>query len=374
MTIEPKYLTVHVLGAGKGESIVLQLPDGGFGVVDCCARSLDDPTSNPTVALLNEIGGSELEFLCLTHPHDDHFRGMSQILDRFPTRCFWYFGAQSAAQFEQLVNYVRFEALQEATPEAGDWGREFPRIWSLVEARRKAKTIMLKASRPGTPLYPVPIDTLAHFQIVGLAPSENQAASYVSGFKDCFDREGRFHARLPRDYHNRISVALRIKYGQTRVILGGDVERPGWLDVLQEVQFADLAAHLVKVPHHGSENGYCENLWSHFSASGKPDAVVTSYASQGLPRRRALEVIRDHANTVLLTCGSALRSSELPSGTNEEEFKSRLALLNKMGRLQGEGIHACGRWTLVFDVQGNCVHRESSSPAIVLNALEDRIL
>lgn len=30
-------LTVHVIGSGKGESIILQMPNGEWGVVDCYA-------------------------------------------------------------------------------------------------------------------------------------------------------------------------------------------------------------------------------------------------------------------------------------------------------------------------------------------------
>ncbi len=91
MTTDPRRLSVHVLGAAKGESIVLQLPNGRWGVVDCYARSL-----NPTLMFLRESGVEKLEFLCLTHPHDDHYRGMSQILEEFPVAYFWHFGAPRA--------------------------------------------------------------------------------------------------------------------------------------------------------------------------------------------------------------------------------------------------------------------------------------
>src|SRR5262249_32305429 len=147
---------------------------------------------------------------------------------------------------------------------------------------------------------------------------------------------------------------------------GGDVERPGWADVLTEIRPRDLAANLVKVSHHGSTNGYCEGLWEHFSASGQPDAVITSYLSQGLPRKEALDHIRGHTRSMLLTWATALRETELPDGVAPEILRSRLALLRRMGHLEDEAGHRCGRWSLVFDDQGHCVSRDSAVPAMDL--------
>lgn len=287
MTTEKPNLTIHVLGAGKGESIVIQLPNGRWGVVDCYSSSLDDIATNATYGFLVENAVEELEFICMTHPHDDHYRGIGQLLDRFRTRYFWHSGSQSVSQFKAHVNYVRCEA----EGYAADSGRAYLEIWQKIDELRRQKLTRLKESRPTTVLYPVPLDENANFRIVGLAPSGNQAAIYHRGFLDCFDDEGRFKKRLPHDHQNRISVALLLEYGSTRIVLGGDVESPGWADVLQEISPNLLDAALVKVSHHGSTNGYCPNLWKYFSASQKPLAVVTSYVAQGLPRRNALDHI-----------------------------------------------------------------------------------
>jgi beta-lactamase superfamily II metal-dependent hydrolase len=369
MTTDQPRLSIHVLGAAKGESIVIQLPDGRWGVVDCYARSPDDPSSNPTISLLREQGAGELEFLCLTHPHDDHFRGIGQLLDEFPVRYFWHFGAQSAAQFKLLVKYVRLEAEQEATEESRQSGRLFSEIWQRVDRFRRAKKTRLKECRPATLLYPVPADWSAHFRVIGLAPSAEQSAIYHKGYTECFDQAGRFKDRLPREHHNRISIALLLIFGSTKIILGGDVESPGWTDVLMDINPHELAANLVKVSHHGSTTGYCGDLWKHFSASGKPHAVITSYLSQGLPQRRALDHIREHTPSILLTCATAVRQTELPERVAPQILRSRLALLRKMGHLEDEASHRCGRWTLMFDDQGHCVGRNSAPPALDLSEM-----
>ena len=216
MTTDSQLLSIHVLGAGKGESIVLQFPSGLWGIVDCYARSSNDPTTNPTLKFLRDSGVEKLEFLCLTHPHDDHYRGMSQILREFPPRFFWHFGAQTPPHFIKLINYFRKEAAKTGDQEAIDDADEFVRIWLEADRKREAGTTRFKESRPATQLYPVPLDPDASFQIWGLAPSGDQAREYHKAFETCTDDQGRFRERLPHSHHNRISVGLRIKFGTTR--------------------------------------------------------------------------------------------------------------------------------------------------------------
>ena len=45
---------------------------------------------------LNSKGVHSLEFLCLTHPHADHFMGMSCLIRDLQIKAFWAFGAKSA--------------------------------------------------------------------------------------------------------------------------------------------------------------------------------------------------------------------------------------------------------------------------------------
>jgi len=68
---EPKKLLgIHVIGAGKGESILLELPNREWGVVDCFSPSLTKKHLNQTLRLLADFDVTRLCFICLTHPHE----------------------------------------------------------------------------------------------------------------------------------------------------------------------------------------------------------------------------------------------------------------------------------------------------------------
>ncbi len=364
-----KLLEVHVLGAGKGESIVLRLPDGGWGIVDCCASSRSDESKNATLEFLRSRGIMDLEFLCLTHPHADHYMGMSHILDCCNIKYFWQFNGLSGAGFVQLIEFLHDDAESLDTPEDKDNAIEFNRIFTILrEKRKRARAPLPTILRVGTgsPLYPLPFSDSAAFRIVALAPPGNLVDRYEAQLASCFNQDGTIKEKYREPDHNMVSVALLVIHGETRVILGGDVEREGWSYAILQMGIEKLPAHLVKVSHHGSEHSFCDRLWEYHSARGKPIAVVTSYVSQNLPRKLALDEAGRYCQAVLLTCGTAISATDLPDGLSQEQFRVRLALVNKMGTVRDESRHACGRWTFVFDDCGHCIHREPIDPAIVL--------
>jgi len=364
-----KLLEVHVLGAGRGEGIVLRLPDGGWGVVDCCASSSSDESKNSTLEFLRSRNIKDLEFLCLTHPHDDHYKGMSHILDCCNIKYFWQFNGLSGAGFVDLIEFLHCDAESLDTPEDKDNAVEFYRIFAILKDKRKrAKPPLPKILRVGTGslLYPVPFTNSGPFRIVALAPSGDLVGRYETELASCFNEDKTIKVKYRVPDHNLVSVALLVIHGETRVILGGDVERNGWSDAILLMGIDNLSAHLVKISHHGSEHSFCDRLWEYHSARGKPIAVVTSYVSRNLPRKLALDEAARYSQAVLLTCGTAIRATELPDGLSPEQFQVRLALGIKMGNVRDESSHACGRWTFVFDDCGCCIRRESLDPAVVL--------
>jgi hypothetical protein len=306
-----------------------------------------------------------LEFLALTHPHDDHYRGMSHLLEAFPVRFFWRFNGLSGPHFIRLVEYLRVEAEALDQTDAIESGREFERIFALIGRSRRdgGPSPRVKRSGPATQLYPVPYDEAASFRILGLAPSGNQVERYERSLHQCFNADGTIRSRLPHADHNLVSMALLVIFGQTRILLGGDVEREGWQDVIAEMGPATLASHAVKVSHHGSPTGYCDGLWSHISASISPLAIVTAYAAQHLPRKIALDHIRAHTREILTTCLTAVKDDQLPTWTDPRSARLRLALGQKMGRIVQDVPHQCGRCTLIFDDRGRCTDIQTIPPA-----------
>jgi beta-lactamase superfamily II metal-dependent hydrolase len=73
---------------------------------------------------------------------------------------------------------------------------------------------------------------------------------------------------------NNLSLVVFIRYGGVTFLFPGDLEREGWLALLERPDFrAQLGeVAVLMAPHHGRENGYCEEVFGYCW----PHAVVIS--------------------------------------------------------------------------------------------------
>ena len=73
---------------------------------------------------------------------------------------------------------------------------------------------------------------------------------------------------------NNLSLVVFIKFGNFKILFPGDMERAGWLKLLEQPAFqAELVGtDILVASHHGRENGFCEEIFEYFT----PDAVVIS--------------------------------------------------------------------------------------------------
>jgi hypothetical protein len=156
-------------------------------------------------------------------------------------------------------------------------------------------------------------------QIFSLAPSGNLANRYQREI-DELNMTVSDTSQVVKTYqrHNLISSVLLVKYGETRVILGGDAEKESWDNILADeirIKNESLECELVKVSHHGSKSGMTKNLWETLSPNGTCYAVLTPFKSQRLPSREAVEKISHHTQALFST---ALDATTIATRTMEE--------------------------------------------------------
>jgi len=80
-------LEISIFGPGYGESIVLHIPQVGWGIIDSCVQKFGNTTIIPTLEyLLNIIKPSfpKLAFVILTHPYQAHCEGLDKIIKEYP--------------------------------------------------------------------------------------------------------------------------------------------------------------------------------------------------------------------------------------------------------------------------------------------------
>jgi len=269
-------LSVVVFGPGRGEAVVVQLPDGRLGVVDGCKGPSNpkDPrgTGDPVREFLHAVEAHrgltehtlELEFVCLTHPHDDHYAGLGQLMSRYSGRIRrpWT-GPHGGRYAKALMAYIgKTRGGRDSLPDNADLKGLEAVILEFANARRRCR-LEFDEVRRGAMLLP-PEDVAGHPLTItgwGPAPADSHAALEDLYFALTELTQG---MRPPRPRNpNLTSGALLVRWGTSAVLLAGDLLRGRGGTVGWEAAhgLVDGPVQVVNVAHHASEEAHDEELW-----------------------------------------------------------------------------------------------------------------
>lgn len=291
---------VYVLGCSVGESIVIEF-DGRYGVID----SFRHDGGVPPLRFLQRRGVRELAFLGLTHPHEDHYGGMAEILGYF-------------LKLEGVKEFWRSPAL--------DWSKTYQVLKLRVAKMVQAPTFHAAAAaslQDLADLYELLFQNrdrliVRNFE-VGLARSLGPGLSCVGIAPPgnfVLRAQERLAWELTQNDHkseplNDYSFGLHLKLGDSSVFLTGDAGRNSWpacrADPVWIESVKPGAQVLLKAPHHGSVKDSPDWLLAFLAGSAETTTVVTRYNRSRLPRVAGL--------TRLGGLGNAYRLSE-QSGPN----------------------------------------------------------
>jgi beta-lactamase superfamily II metal-dependent hydrolase len=244
-------LEVHVLNAGKGDSIILRhIADGGeesFALVDSCYFNRADGA--PALQRLRELGAKELSFVCLTHPHADHYRGMYSVLEHFENRIdrFFIFPAEEFLNSkikELAMKYLEIASNQDSE-DIKSSNIEFVSILCFIE-----ESIGVENCFPLTgPLSKLAVKGFQGVELFSILPYRAFKGVYLerlrSGDATLFESE----------QENELSIALKINYAGESVILGADAPKESWLKIRADQKAgrqSEICCKAAKLPHHGS--------------------------------------------------------------------------------------------------------------------------
>jgi beta-lactamase superfamily II metal-dependent hydrolase len=102
---------------------------------------------------------------------------------------------------------------------------------------------------------------------------------------------------------NNLSVVQFLRSQGLHMVFAGDMERPGWLKLLERESFrAELATVNVFVAsHHGRESGCCEELFQRTSC--RPDLFIMSDKATEYSTQRTISWYRQRANGIMFGDG-----------------------------------------------------------------------
>ena len=271
-------IEVTVLGPGYGESVLVHLGNGAWVIVDSCINRDGVPQA---LAYLQRIGVSPADAVTLivaTHWHDDHIRGMADIVGLCKNARFCCAAALGEVRFLEAIGGL------EGHPFSGSGSgvREIHRVFRQFE------------DRSDSPIFALPDRRLYgpdRFEIWTLSPHDSEFVTFLRRIKQLTPKAGETKRRIPGIAPNHIAVVLWIRVGDVVVLLGSDLEKRGWRAILASRGRPTSKASLYKVAHHGSPGADIPELWSELL---KPDpfAVLTPWHRGARPRPTQKDVRR----------------------------------------------------------------------------------
>lgn len=195
--LQPKELAVHFIDVGQGDAALVLTPHGRAVMIDCGGTrdNAFDIGGRVDVPYLLHYGVQKLDYIFLTHVHEDHAAGAGGILKKLPVTAI-------VTGNEGRSAYVKSMAL------------------SAAEASR---TQFLSAW-PGQ-----------HIELDGVMFDVLYAPTALSSGKG---RTG-----------NEVSNVIRVRYGQASFLFTGDLVSEQEQTLLRQV---DPHSTVLKVGHHGS--------------------------------------------------------------------------------------------------------------------------
>jgi beta-lactamase superfamily II metal-dependent hydrolase len=322
-------LEVYVNDVGQGDSVLIKTPDGKWHLIDAGKACEEQMTKKGAANFLRwkfiddlKEPSMALENVIVSHPDDDHYGGMLNVLTGDPgdggtfvvsVASFWHSG------FAKFKSAPKLGATEDGTSDP------LPIAIPGVESRGTFVTELLDGrdsfGNPSRPFetkfqkYAALVSTVPgsvrrltnHTQYLpGYGPGENPVTIRVLGPVLESLQSGSVGFRKFNDSDsetvNGHSVVLLITYGNARILLSGDLNAAAQRLLMSMYPAGELAADVLKGCHHGSDDVDMQFL----AAVGARATVISSGDNESYSHPRPM---------LVGACGRYGRRSKTRKGT-----------------------------------------------------------
>lgn len=328
-------LEITLFGKGYGECVVIHTGNGEYIVVD---SFINNESHNPiAIDYLNALGISlnQVKRIVATHWHKDHVDGLYQLLLSSKNAIF---------VTSSIINNDKFNAFLEigADKKMKEWSStsEFNNILHyLFEGKRD---LLLAASQK---IIYENTDQDIRYELRSLSPQDMEVLEYIRQLK--LPEERTVVYTYPDD--NAISTVLWLEAGNETILIGGDLENKktyGWEAIVKKHNGRKKAT-LFKIPHHGSNTGHNDKVWSDMLIE-KPISILTVFNQSSLPKPEDKERLKNLSSKVFIAGGMSKRKKDPRLNKIKRNFFVELDKINT-----SVGMVRCRKFTSDRDTNWN---------------------
>ena len=241
----------------------MHIGEGAWVLVDSCGRA-DAPAALDYLETLGIDPAEAVKLVVASHWHDDHIRGIAHMAKACSTATFCCANVLCAEEFLAVVH-----ALEHRHFAASSSGvREIYDVFSMLREGGAVPTLALANRR-------VFMNDMC--QIWSLSPADDAFLDFMRAVGRLSPKAGQAETRIRSLSPNEVAMVLWVEVGDIIVLLGADLERRGWLKILQDEMRPSGRASAYKLPHHGSESGDEPEVWQRMLDIDSPFAILTSW-------------------------------------------------------------------------------------------------
>lgn len=333
---------ISVFGPGFGECVVAHLGHGRWIVVDSCT----EPSTGLCVptTYLDRLGadpGNSVELVIASHWHDDHVRGLSEVVKNCRNAKFVSASVLTKPEFYKFVARISGGNLSSA----GSGANEFHRIHGILAERSPKKARLWAAADRRLQTFPK-VGTLPSCDVWSLSPSDEEYERFLTALASEMPSEQQPKRRAVTQEPNDTSVVIGLDWGPGSALLGSDLEAfpgatRGWGAIVASAGRPQGKASYLKIPHHGGNSAHHDGMWSQMLHS-QPNSVLTPFSrGKGLPSREDCKRILGLTSNAYTTADHHSRSTPVGDRSVEKmlaEAKIRLTQSPQLGLVRSRFV------------------------------------
>ena len=332
---------IHFIDVGCADAALLQYGEGTeakYALIDTGANQYHntkdttiDTTKTPVYEYLNKMGVKHLEFILLTHPHQDHIGGMEKILSDTTIKIDKIYGNDLNIQYLKSS-----EDKSKQSSDETNWTEFDTKIYKNFKAALEARNKLAEEAEDKTEKENLKVDYVV--PTAGETISLGEAKMTFYGPLENDYQYGRT-VDLNTRQENKYSIVTKIVYGSNSFLMTGDAQKETIEKIIAKGY--DLTAQVLKEPHHGFQDVTEEELANGYQYSDHKTVIDASQASiaiisngymntGGVPYTKVLRDLSKldvyetgDRGTIIVTSDGSQLSIQTEKGDNQPSVKGK---------------------------------------------------